>query len=58
MVKADMAIAKLKSEGLAPGYGEVVWLDLDLGDPRNAKTAAKEFMVKENRLDILSTPFY
>lgn len=47
--KAEAAIAKLKELGLE----HVVWLELDLSDPRNAKTAAKEFTNKENRLDIL-----
>ncbi|KAI6169778.1 hypothetical protein EDD17DRAFT_1463378 [Pisolithus thermaeus] len=48
--KAEAAIAKLKAAGLE----RVVWLELDLSDPRNAKTAAQEFTNKENRLDILS----
>lgn len=52
--KAEEAIVKLKQEGLAPGNGEVVWLELDLSDPRNAKKAAQEFMEKEKRLDVLS----
>ncbi|KAF9235465.1 NAD(P)-binding protein [Melanogaster broomeanus] len=45
--KAEEAIAKLKEEGLAPGNGEVIWLELDLSDPRNAKRAAEEFLSKE-----------
>ncbi|KIM51180.1 hypothetical protein SCLCIDRAFT_1224792 [Scleroderma citrinum Foug A] len=52
-VKAEAAISALKEEGLGPGNGEVVWLELDLSDPRNAKRAAKEFMRKEDRLDVL-----
>lgn len=52
--KAEAAIAKLKAEGLGPGNGEVVWLDIDLKDPRNSKKAAEEFMKKEKRLDVLS----
>jgi NAD(P)-dependent dehydrogenase (short-subunit alcohol dehydrogenase family) len=52
--KAEEAIAKLKQEGLSPGNGQVIWLELDLSDPRNAKAAAQEFMSKEKRLDILS----
>jgi hypothetical protein len=56
--KAEEAIAKLKREGLGPGNGEVIWLELDLIDPRNAKTAAQEFMSKEKRLDVLSKPSY
>ncbi|KAG6330448.1 hypothetical protein ID866_8642 [Astraeus odoratus] len=51
--KAEAAIAQLQSEGLGPGNGEVVWLELDLCDPRNAKKAAREFMSKEDRLDVL-----
>ncbi|KAI6008629.1 NAD(P)-binding protein [Pisolithus marmoratus] len=47
--KAEAAITKLKDAGLE----QVVWLELDLSDPRNAKRAAQEFMSKENRLDIL-----
>lgn len=56
--KAGEAIAKLKQEGLGPGNGEVIWLELDLIDPRNAKKAAQEFMSKEERLDVLSKPPY
>ncbi|KAG6371298.1 hypothetical protein JVT61DRAFT_9768 [Boletus reticuloceps] len=51
--RAEEAIAKLKQEGLGPGNGEVVWLELDLIDPRNAKATAREFMNKEKRLDVL-----
>ncbi|KIK98614.1 hypothetical protein PAXRUDRAFT_823658 [Paxillus rubicundulus Ve08.2h10] len=51
--KAEEAIAKLQQEGLAPGNGQVIWLELDLSDARNAKTAAQEFMSKEKRLDVL-----
>ncbi|KAI5981530.1 NAD(P)-binding protein [Pisolithus albus] len=52
--KAEAAIARLKEEGsLTPGNGEVVKLELDLCDPRNAKKAAQEFMSKEDRLDVL-----
>ncbi|KAG1724482.1 NAD(P)-binding protein [Suillus lakei] len=51
--KAEEAIAQLKAEGLGPGNGEVIWLELDLKDPRNAKKAAEEFMKQEKRLDVL-----
>ncbi|KIM51177.1 hypothetical protein SCLCIDRAFT_12194 [Scleroderma citrinum Foug A] len=51
--RAGAAISALHKEGLGPGNGEVVWLELDLSDPRNAKKAAKEFMAKEDRLDVL-----
>ena len=53
--RAEAAIAKLQREGLGPGNGEVIWLELDLCDPRNSKKAAQEFMNKEDRLDVLST---
>ena len=33
--------------------GEVVYLKLDLSDPRLARKSAEEFKTKENRLDIL-----
>ena len=58
MTKVTEAIAKLESEGLGPGNGQIIWLKLDLSDPRNAKTAAEEFMNKEKRLDILSRHFF
>ena len=38
-----MLITMRKEDGLGPGNGEVVWLKLDLEDPRNAKKAAEEF---------------
>ncbi|KAG1870817.1 hypothetical protein F4604DRAFT_1770716 [Suillus subluteus] len=52
--KAEEAIAQLKAEGLGPGNGDVIWLELDLKDPRNAKKAAEGFMKEEKRLDVLS----
>ena len=52
-LKATKAIAQLQEDGLGPGNGQVVWLKLDLEDPRNAKQAAEEFRQKESRLDIL-----
>jgi len=51
--KATEAIARLKSEGLEPGNGEILWLKLNLSDPRDAKKAAEEFLAMEKRLDIL-----
>ncbi|KAF8067664.1 hypothetical protein FPV67DRAFT_1625788 [Lyophyllum atratum] len=51
--RAMTAITKLQEEGLGPGNGEVVWLQLDLSDPRDAKKSAEEFLLKERRLDIL-----
>ncbi|KAF8804468.1 NAD(P)-binding protein [Phlegmacium glaucopus] len=39
--RATGALARLDQEGLAPGNGEVIWLKLDLSDPRDAKEAAQ-----------------
>ena len=52
--RAEAAISALNKEGLGLGNGEVVWLELNLSNPCNAKKAAKEFMAKEDRLDVLS----
>lgn len=49
------AIEKLKSEGVGPRNGEIVWLKLDLRDIRGTKLAAEEFLRKEKRLDILGS---
>jgi hypothetical protein len=46
------AISQLEEEGISPG--QVVWLNINLSDPRWAKEAAEEFLGKEPRLDILS----
>jgi len=48
------ALERVEKEGREPGFGEVVWHELDLKDPRTAKASAQKFMEKENRLDILS----
>ncbi|KAF7983225.1 hypothetical protein HWV62_23514 [Athelia sp. TMB] len=53
--KAAAAIQKMHDEGLGNRPGEVVWLDLDLADPRQAKAAAERVLAREQRLDILST---
>lgn len=53
--RATSAMAQLNAEGFAPGNGEVVWLKLDLSDPRTAKESAQEFSALEKRLDILGT---
>ena len=50
--KAMAAISQLEEEGIDPG--QVVWLSINLSDPRWAKEAAEEFLGKEPRLDILS----
>ncbi|KAJ7476907.1 NAD-P-binding protein [Mycena galericulata] len=49
--RAAAAIEQLQSENI--GDGSVHWLKLDLSDPRLAKAAAKDFLDKEQRLDIL-----
>lgn len=51
--RAAEAIERLKTKPLEPGIGEVVWLNLDLSDPRLARQSAEEFMRKEKRLDVL-----
>ncbi|KDQ62504.1 hypothetical protein JAAARDRAFT_30409 [Jaapia argillacea MUCL 33604] len=51
--RATAAIAELEAEGFGEGKGQVVWLKLDLADPRLAKSAAEDFMSHESRLDIL-----
>lgn len=57
--KGKAAIEKLKKEGLEPGNGDVVWLELELSDPRKAKSAAEEFRKVEKRLDVLGEyPFH
>lgn len=53
--KATGALASLESDGL--GTGSVVWLKLDLMDPRAVKKAAEEFINKEDRLDILGARY-
>ncbi|KAJ7083145.1 NAD-P-binding protein [Mycena belliarum] len=51
--RAADAIKQLKSEDIKDG--SVHWLKLDLTDPRAAKQSAREFLEKEERLDILSS---
>lgn len=48
------ALDRVEREGREPGLGEVIWHELDLKDPRTAKSSAQSFMEKESRLDILS----
>ncbi|KAJ8073761.1 hypothetical protein PM082_012039 [Marasmius tenuissimus] len=50
---AKEAIEHLRWEGLSPGYGVVVWLELDLSSPMSARKAAEEVIRNERRLDIL-----
>ncbi|KAG7091950.1 hypothetical protein E1B28_008340 [Marasmius oreades] len=51
--QAKEAMEYLRWEGLGPGFGQVVWLDLDLSSPKRAKAAAEEVIRRERRLDIL-----
>ncbi|KAF9256617.1 NAD(P)-binding protein [Marasmius fiardii PR-910] len=51
--RAKEAMEYLRWEGLGPGFGEIVWLDLDLSSPKRAKAVAEEFIRRERRLDIL-----
>ncbi|KAK7033629.1 hypothetical protein VNI00_012629 [Paramarasmius palmivorus] len=52
--KAQEAIEELKKdESWKDKGGEVLWLKLDLSDPREAKKAAEDFLTKEKRLDII-----
>ena len=52
--KAEATISQLHEDELGPGSGQIIWLKLELSDPRNAKNMAKEFMKREERLDVLS----
>ncbi|ESK90273.1 hypothetical protein Moror_7656 [Moniliophthora roreri MCA 2997] len=52
--KALEAIENLKKDESWKGKGgQVVWLKVDLSDPREAKKAAQDFLTKEKRLDVL-----
>ncbi|KAJ7775739.1 NAD-P-binding protein [Mycena maculata] len=51
--RAAAAIKQLESENI--NDGSVLWLKLDLSDPRTARAAANEFLEKEKRLDVLVT---
>ncbi len=51
--KAKNAIAQL-NQSKSPGFGEVIFLKMDLSDPRSTKKAANCFLQLEDRLDILS----
>lgn len=54
--KMDIALERLESDDTEDG--QVLSINLDLGDPRKAKAAAKEFMELEDRLDILSASIH
>lgn len=51
--RTKAALQRVESEGREPGLGEVIWHELDLKDPRDAKASAERFIEKESRLDIL-----
>ncbi|KAJ7157597.1 NAD(P)-binding protein [Mycena crocata] len=51
LYRFSKAILKLEAENL--GDGSVQFIQLDLSDPRAVSRVAKEFLEKENRLDIL-----
>ncbi|KAF5338088.1 hypothetical protein D9611_014191 [Ephemerocybe angulata] len=52
--RAREAIKALHDEGFGQGgKSEVIWLKLDLSDPREVKKAAEAFLEKEGRLDVL-----
>jgi NAD(P)-dependent dehydrogenase (short-subunit alcohol dehydrogenase family) len=53
--KAEHAIGRMEKEGMGDRPGELVWLPIDLTDPRRAKAAAEWFVKREGRLDILGT---
>ncbi|KAJ7147027.1 NAD(P)-binding protein [Mycena crocata] len=48
---ATAAITKLEKQGL--GTGQIIFLKLNLSDPRLARKSAEEFATQEKRLDIL-----
>ncbi|KAF8170375.1 hypothetical protein BJ912DRAFT_861211 [Pholiota molesta] len=51
--RTKQALERVEREGREPGLGEVLWHELDLKDPRDAKASAERFMEREQRLDIL-----
>ncbi|KAM5540685.1 hypothetical protein V8D89_005716 [Ganoderma adspersum] len=53
--KARAAIERLHAHasGIGSENGQVVWLDLDLSDPRKVQKAAEEVIQREERLDVL-----
>jgi hypothetical protein len=48
------ALARVEKEGREPGLGEVIWHELDLKDPRTARSSAERFLEREPKLDLLS----
>ncbi len=51
--KAEHAIRRMEEEGMGECKGELLWLPIDLTDPRRAKAAAEWFVKRESQLDIL-----
>ncbi|KAK0218376.1 hypothetical protein EDD85DRAFT_361073 [Armillaria nabsnona] len=51
--RAKEAIDRLNEEGRETGFGEVIWHELDLTDPRSAKESTERFISRERKLDIL-----
>ncbi|KAF8965856.1 hypothetical protein BDZ97DRAFT_1810022 [Flammula alnicola] len=49
--KGKAAVAKLQQEGIRSG--EVAWFSCDFGTPASAKKSAEDFLLLENRLDVL-----
>ncbi|EMD32269.1 hypothetical protein CERSUDRAFT_88268 [Gelatoporia subvermispora B] len=49
--RGKAAVERLKSEGLGPENGEVIFHPLDLSDPRKAKESGERFIQVETRLD-------
>ncbi len=39
--RTKAALQRVESEGREPGLGEVIWHELDLKDPRDAKASAR-----------------
>ncbi|KAI1792545.1 NAD-P-binding protein [Ganoderma leucocontextum] len=51
--KARAAIERSHASGISTDNGQVVWLDVDLSDPRKIQNAAEEVIQREERLDVL-----
>ncbi|PBL04067.1 NAD(P)-binding protein [Armillaria gallica] len=52
--RAKEAMERLENEGCEPGFGEIIWHEFDLKDPRSPKESAECFVAtRESRLDIL-----
>ena len=51
--RATGAITKIEAWNTSQDRGAVIYHDLSLDDPREAKKSAEEFLAKETRLDIV-----